>query len=314
VVALDNGARTLTTLHVAGLVAKVIGEQTALGAGSACQPGLYYGPPLSANPISTAAGLTGSGGATLTGEVCPASGSAAGLSTAAIEQTDDRSGGLTQTEVADIENTSPINGETVYGPFTALAQAGFAGPSNSVTSNGDPVSVSITPAGSATPVFTSANVNTAAGAAVSALAPGNYSATWTWGDSNGDSRTQTTRFSEQAPIGATGPTGPAGPRGPAGPPGKVKIVITVKCTVQNGGRKVVCSVQITQVEQSGTLFMRLERGTRIAGFAHARLRHGRAKLTVHARHAIKAGMWTLTFVHLGSGGAAQTANIKMRLR
>jgi hypothetical protein len=306
---LSNGSIALTTLHVAALVAKISGEETVLAPGSTCQQGLYYGPPLSTNPISTAAGLTGVGGASLTGEICPAGGSAAGLPTAAIEQSDDGSGGLTQTEVADIEDTSPIEGETVSGPFTALAEAGFPGPDSSVLASGDPVSLSITPVGGAHPDFTAANVNTVAGVPVS-LAPGSYDATWTWSDSNGDSRTLTTRFVEQP----SAPQGPTGPSGPPGPPGKVKVEVTVKCTVEHGDSKIVCVVEYGHSNRHGTLFMRIKRGTRIAGLGHARLRRGRAVVTVHARHAVAAGSWTVTLVRVGANGNAQTTTMTVHLR
>ena len=55
------------------------------------------------------------GGTALTGEVCPINGDATGLPTSDIAQTDERSGGVTETEVPDIVDTSPIEGETVYG-------------------------------------------------------------------------------------------------------------------------------------------------------------------------------------------------------
>jgi hypothetical protein len=307
---LSNGATTLTTLHVAALVAHITGAQTVLNADSTCQPGQYYGPPLSANPISSAAGLTGFGGATLTGEICPAGGSAAGLSTAAIEQSDDASGGLTQTEVADIEDTSPIDGEIVYGPFTALAPAGFPGPNNSVVPSTDAVSLSITPAGSATPVFAAANVNTTGGVAVTGLAPGNYDATWTWSDSNGDARTMATRFVEEPAGGATGSAGPAGPAGPPGPAGNVKVTVTCKVAHSD----IVCTVQYAHIAKRGSVFVRISRGRQIAGLAHAQLRRGRARLTVHMRHAVAAGKWTVTLVRLGTGGSAQTSTMTVRLR
>jgi hypothetical protein len=102
VLTLSNGQVVLTTLHVAHLAAVVEGEETVLAPGSRCQPGLYYGaPPSKPAPASTVAGLTGQNGATLTGRICPASGSAAGFSATAIAQADDLSGGLTQTEVAE---------------------------------------------------------------------------------------------------------------------------------------------------------------------------------------------------------------------
>jgi len=56
VLTLRNGRRVLTKLHVAHLVAVIDGEQTVLGPGSRCQPGLYYGAPPSILPISSAAG------------------------------------------------------------------------------------------------------------------------------------------------------------------------------------------------------------------------------------------------------------------
>ena len=306
--ALSNGTTTLTTLHVAALVAKISGEQTALGAGSTCQAGEYYGPPLATNPISSAAGLTGAGGATLTGEICPLSGSAAGLSTSSIEQTDDASGGVTQTEVADIENTSPLDGETVYGPFRALAQAGLPGPNNSVTPNGFPVSVAITRASDGHQVFSAANVNTAGGSQVSGLDPGAYNAAWTWTDSNGDSRTLTTRFVEEPGSGATGPPGPPGPTGPAG---TVKVTVTVTCTTTSH-KNIVCVVAFSQHDKNGTLFMRLDRGNEIAALAHARLLHGRARLTLHSR-TVRAGTWTATLVRVGAHGSAQTMTTTIRL-
>ena len=308
VLALSNGTTTLTTLQVAALVAKISGDQTALGAGSTCQAGEYYGPPLSTNPISSAAGLTGAGGATLTGEICPASGSAVGLPTSSIEQTDDASGGLTQTEVANIENTSPLDGETVYGPFRALAQAGLPGPNNSVTPNGFPVSVTITKASDNHEVFSAANVNTAAGSQVSGLDPGAYDAAWTWTDSNGDSRTLTTRFVEEPGSGAPGPPGPAGP---PGPPGTVKVKVSVTCTTTSHD-KIVCVVAFSPSDRNGTLFMRLDRGTAIAALAHARLLHGRARLTLHAR-TVRPGRWTATLVRIGAHGSAQTTTMTVRL-
>ena len=51
VLTLSNGRRALTTLHVAHLVAVIDGEETVLGPGSRCQPGLYYGAPPSRRPV-----------------------------------------------------------------------------------------------------------------------------------------------------------------------------------------------------------------------------------------------------------------------
>jgi hypothetical protein len=198
VLTLSNAHRVLSTLHVAHLVAVVDDEQTVLGAGSRCQPGLYYGaPPSKPSPPSSFAGLTGHGGATLTGRICPLSGSAKGLSDAAIAQTDDRSGGLTETEVADISSTSPINGETVYGRFTARARAAFVGPHDELIPSAYPIALAITTANGRKRVLTRNDVNTPSGKPISALKPGTYDAIWSWHDFTGDTHTIVTSFVEE---------------------------------------------------------------------------------------------------------------------
>jgi hypothetical protein len=205
ILTLSNGRRVVTTLHVAHLRAVMDGEQTVLGAGSRCQPGLYYGeppsPPSSANSV---AGLTAQGGATLTGRICPLSGSAQGLSATTIAQADDRSGGFTLTEVPDISTTSPIDGETIYGRFTARAQASFLGADGVVIPSAYPVSLTITHAGRTRPAIRLRNVNTASGTPIKRLKPGTYDATWTWRDSNGDAHTIATTFVEEPANGSTG--------------------------------------------------------------------------------------------------------------
>jgi hypothetical protein len=197
VLTLSDGRRTLTTLHVAHLRAVIDGAETVLGPGSRCQPGLYYGAPPSVLATSSTAGLTGQDGATLTGRICPLSGSAEGLSARAIEQTDDRSGGLTETEVADIASTSPLDGETLYGRFTARAQATFVGPDNSVIPNPYPVSLIIARPNAKKPVLTVLDVNTASGTPIRSLKPGTYEAFWIWHDFTGDARTVRTSFVEE---------------------------------------------------------------------------------------------------------------------
>ena len=198
VLTLSNGRRVLTTLHVAHLVAVIDAEETVLGPGSRCQPGLYYGaPPSKPAPFSSVAGLTGENGATLTGRICPLSGSAKGLPDAAIAQTDDRSGGLTETEVADISSTSPTDGETVYGRFTARAQAAFVGPHDQLIPSAYPIALTIASAKGLKPVIRRIDVNTASGNPIKGLKPGTYDAFWTWHDFNGDAHTIATSFVEE---------------------------------------------------------------------------------------------------------------------
>jgi hypothetical protein len=91
-VALSNGARTLTTLHVAPLRVTVKGGKIT---GGTCQAGEYFAPPLSKAPTNASAGAFG-GGAALKGRICPLSGNAKGLPAGkTIAQTDEFSGGET---------------------------------------------------------------------------------------------------------------------------------------------------------------------------------------------------------------------------
>jgi hypothetical protein len=202
VLTLSNGHRALTSVHVARLRAVILGRELVLGPGSRCQPGLYFGPPRSKpSPPSTFAGLTGKNGATLTGRICPSSGSAAGMSDLAVMQGDDRSGGLTETEAADITSTSPVDGETVYGPFTARARADFIGSHGETIASPFPVSLIVLRAGKLKPVLIVTDVNTPAGKALKGLKPGSYDALWTWHDFNGDARTIATTFVEERATG-----------------------------------------------------------------------------------------------------------------
>ena len=188
-IALVNSAgRTLTTLHVASLQVHIVGNSRTVKSGT-CSPLEYWGGPLTIPPTSAAAGEPTSvaGGSALTGRICPASGRAAGLPTSDIAQTDEFSGGETVTEIAKIASTSPLDGETVYGSFTALARASHGKPT---------ISLSIARAGSSKRVAGAANVDTARGVTIPALAPGNYTATWTVRNLNGDTRVVTTRFIE----------------------------------------------------------------------------------------------------------------------
>lgn len=189
-VSLSNGSRTLTTLHVAHLRAAIQGDQATLASGQ-CQPGEYYGPPISTPPTNGSAGSL-AGGIALSGQTCPMSGSAAGLPSGTIAQTDERSGGQTQTEVPLIIRTTPINGQAVGGTFIALARAGLSGPNNTTTHVQAPIALQIRHSG--TPVFTAKNVDTKNGVKVSGLKAGVYEARWSLTDANGDTRTVFTQF------------------------------------------------------------------------------------------------------------------------
>ncbi len=185
--------RTLTTLHVAHLRVDVTGNET-IAAGGTCEAGDYWGPPLTAPPVSPAIGFPGAGG---TGKVCPRSGKAVGLPTADIAQTDDLSGGQTRTEVPAFEGTSPTDGETLFGPFIALARTGVPGPHHSVTPATTRVSLTIARSAGGSPVFRAGNVGTAQGVGVRRLPTGAYLARWILTDANGDTRTIRTHFVQE---------------------------------------------------------------------------------------------------------------------
>ncbi|HET8980052.1 MAG TPA: hypothetical protein VFN87_18010 [Solirubrobacteraceae bacterium] len=193
VLTLVNAAgRRLTALHVAHLRVGIVGNQTIIASGT-CQPGDYWGGPVPRRPPSPAVGL-GIGGS---GVICPPSGRAKGLPAGVIAQTDDFSGGETETQVPLIQSTAPVQDETLYGGFVASAQSGLPGPHGSVSAGGVPIALTIRPAGSRRPVFHAANVDTRRGVAVAALAPGAYVATWVLHDAAGDTRTVTTRFVDE---------------------------------------------------------------------------------------------------------------------
>jgi hypothetical protein len=199
-VRLSNGSRTLTTLHVAKLRVKIEGEETSLSGGS-CQPGEYFGPPLDKVPSSSGAGLPTpltTGGVALTGQICPMNGHARGLPATNIAQTDERSGGQTETEVPDILDTTPIEGETMYGRFTAVAQSGLVLADDRALRTDRITRISlriVTARGAKALAFR--NVDRRRGVLVRGLAPGNYNAIWKLTDVNGDTRVIVTRFIEK---------------------------------------------------------------------------------------------------------------------
>lgn len=188
---LRNAAgRALTTLHVAHLRIAIDGEESVIASGT-CEPGDYWGTPLTSEPSSAAIGQPGAAGL---GSICPANGKAAGLPTAPVAQVDDRSGGVTITSVPSLQGEAPADDATVYGRFTALAQTGVTGPHGGTVPVAAAVSLSISPAGSHAVAWHAVNVAVSGGVAVRGLASGVYDATWVVRDSNGDTRTVKTTF------------------------------------------------------------------------------------------------------------------------
>jgi len=295
-ISLSNGSRTLTTLHVAHLEVAIAAEQAALSGGT-CEPGDYYGPSLTDVPTNPSAGGPG---VALTGEICPVSGHAAGLPSSSISQTDERSGGQTQTEVPDIADTSPLQGETVYGPFTALAQAAFADPGNSIlpADKTSTIALRIARAAGGAAVFHAGNVDTVDGVPVKGLRPGTYNATWTLKDANGDTRTLSTRFIEQPGAG-----GPARRRVSRGPRPRVR------CTVRRH-RTIRCTVSYPRARHAhGMVRMTIAGGGALEALGHAAVRHGQATVTLHERRRLAPGAWTVTLVLIQPHKAPMTSRI-----
>jgi hypothetical protein len=187
--------RVLSILHVAHLRVDLTGNGTNVTGGS-CQPLEYWGAPASAippGPYGPYGSLGVQGGSPQSFGVCPRRGGAAGLGGGSIAQTDDLSGGQTQTELPKVISTTPLNGELVYGQFAALVRVSFG--QGSIA--GMPVKLTITRAGSSRPVFKAPNVDTLGGVQVSGLAVGAYVAKWVGLDANGDTRTVQTRFVQE---------------------------------------------------------------------------------------------------------------------
>lgn len=296
-IALSNGSRTLSTLHVAHLRVEINGEQSVLSGGS-CQPGDYYGGPLSSAPTNASAGdpTVVAGGSALTGEICPTSGRAAGLPSSEIEQTDDRSGGVTQTEVPDLENTSPMDGEIVYGAFTALAQSGLTGSNNSIipTNRTTRIGLSIRPARSGRAVFSASNVDSSSGVTVRGLRAGSYEVTWTLHDANGDTRTVTTRFVEQK----------GSPRDSAAP--------KANCRMEKHGR-VGCTLRYSLRPPNGArLQVELLHGRRVVAMGRGAVHRGLASVTLRELQRVRAGRYTLVAVW-SAKGITRTASVGVRI-
>ena len=171
--------------------------------GGTCSPGPVLGRAADRRTGQCAAGFPTAiaGGAALTGEICPLTGTRRACPSP-IAQTDELSGGQTGTEVADLANTTPLDGEIVAGGFPAIGQSGLPGPNNSVTPDATSrISFTVAPASGGGAVFTTPNVNSDNGTPVPALKPGSYNATWVITDLNGDTRTVMTRFVEQPDVG-----------------------------------------------------------------------------------------------------------------
>ena len=210
-----------------------------------------------------------------------------------------------------------MEAETVYGTFTAIAEAGEGTPQ---------IELSISKTGGGGPVFNSSNVDTATGVQVSGLEPNTYTATWTLTNANGDTRTVTTRFIEQPALqgaqgagsqggqgqqGATGRNrrdGATGPQGPAAP----KPTVTCKLTGKKHN-KIKCTVKYPATIH-GTVQLTVNRGSHIAALGHGQLSRGATTVTMKELRRLGRGAWTLNVVLAGAHQRAQSTTLKVHMR
>lgn len=285
-----ESARTVTTLHVYPLRVDVIdqdGHLDASGTSGSCQAGEL-------DPFA--------------GVVCSIGGSFSdGFQDNYPSFEDELSGGFTEASVPIFNDVSPLDNQVVPPSFTA-----YADPSNYGTfDHSSSVSLELTPlAGGSSQTF-AGNANSAAGIAVSGLTAGRYVATWKLTDANGDTNSLTTWIvvdtsgvtgpqGPAGPAGATGPvgaTGPAGARGPVGPAGasiEVKCVVKTTGTGKHKRHHQVCTVKKLPV--GSTVALSISRHRVVFALGHARIRHGRAKLTLHDLRPLPPGIYKLTAV------------------
>lgn len=196
VLTLTNSARrVITRLHVAHLRVAIRGNQHVIASGT-CEPGDYWGGPLSSyilGPASLQLLILG-GSPAASGSVCGPRGRAKGMPVRPIEQVDEMSGGATSTSIPELEAHIPAANSVISSGFRALAQTGFPGPDGGTVPAAARVSLTITRAGRT--VFHSANVERPGGVSVRRFPVGNYWARWVISDRNGDTRTVSTRFQE----------------------------------------------------------------------------------------------------------------------
>ncbi|MGE5617471.1 MAG: hypothetical protein ACM3UX_00890, partial [Candidatus Woesearchaeota archaeon] len=112
----NRAGRVLTVLHVAHLQV-ALNDRRANVASGTCEPGDWWGPMSTPLPPGLLEVLGISPGSAGGSAICPLSGRAHGLPASGIEQTDDRSGGMTRTAVPKISSFSPADGAELYGRF-----------------------------------------------------------------------------------------------------------------------------------------------------------------------------------------------------
>lgn len=239
--------------------------------------------------------------------LCPANGSLAGVNSSATSSLDDTSGGSTTLNIPSFLFTSPLDGQSVAGTFTAYADTVGPRPQsitltiftrNADGSNGAQAGLPLT-------------VDPASGVSVAGLPAGRYNAVWKLTDSNADTQTLRNQLIVQpggsqsstgaqgltGPAGAIGPPGPpgtkggTGPQGPAGPSGVG--VQGVKCKAKLKGRKVSvkCSI-ITTRSLRTTMTVALVRGRALYAIGTGRSRGRRTVIRLRPVRLVPRGRYS----------------------
>ncbi len=278
--------------------------------------------------------------------VCPASGIVPAGLAGYTQVRDDASPGATMTTPAVVSNTSPLEGENVYGT-SVVAYADVDQPAA-------PVALSFGPRGG-TQTAVPGNANATAGAVMTGIAAGTrYSATWVATGANGDTTAFTTGFNGQAgtsgtpgpagpagpagsagpagpagsgatgptgsagPGGATGPAGPTGARGPRGPAGLGISGVNVTCKVVRLGGKVVHRCKATIVRSTSSararVGLRIYRGTKVYAMGSSVLKARSGSFTLVQRRKLTRGARYDMSIVLTQEGSAKTAVGQVKVR
>src|SRR4029077_14184907 len=109
------------------------------------------------------------------------------------------------------------------------------------------------------------------------LRVGNYIATWTLTDSNGDVRLAQTRFFERAG------------RGPA--PARTGI----SCKLTGKRHNLVrCAITFANTRASGTVRVRITRGGHVVALGHGKVSKGKATVRMRELRRVSKGPWRVT--------------------
>ncbi|MEX2196893.1 MAG: FG-GAP-like repeat-containing protein [Thermoleophilaceae bacterium] len=119
------------------------------------------------------------------------------------------------------------------------------------------------------------------------------------------------------PAGAQGPAGPQGPPGPAAPLEARTRAGSASCRLARDRRRrqlLRCTLRLSGARNGSLVSGRLRRGRRSLGTGRARVRRGRAVVTIRPRGRLSASRLVLHVSIREPGGRARTARLPLRER